>query len=178
MEMYPPPSQPVYKPTAEQLAREQQLRRFNRLYIALPLGLLAFVALGLVLLLLVGVFSPGIVGTEAFISALADIIIILWIMPMLVLMALLVIAFVAMRVNRREKRKLLPEDSLQLRYGRVQPFLWRVESYLDRADVQVNRAADSMTEPLIRNRGRFAAVEAWADILTRPFRKDNQSDGH
>lgn len=177
MEMYPPPSQPAYHPTAEQLAREQQLRRFNRLYIALPLGLLALVAVGLVVLLLVGVFSPGIVGTEAFISALADIIIILWIMPMLVLMALLVIGFVALRLNRRQKRKLLPEDSLMLRYGRVQPFLWRVEGYLDRADAQVNRAADNMTEPLISNHGRAAAAKAWADILTRPFRKDNQSDG-
>jgi hypothetical protein len=128
-------------------------------------------------LLLIGVFSPGIVGTEAFISALADIILILWIMPLLVLMALLIIGFIALRLNRRQKRKLLPADSLLFRYGRLQPFLWRVESYLDRADVQVNRAAEGMTEPLIRNHGRAAAAKAWADILTRPFRKDKHSDG-
>jgi len=177
MEMYPPPRENLFVPTAEQLAREQELRRFNRLYIYLPLGLLALVAVLIVGALLVGVFSPGIMGTEEFISALADIIIILWIMPMLVLMALASIGFIAMAVNRRQQRKLLPADSPLLQHSRVQWFLWRVQSTLGRAEAQVDLAAEKMTDPLIRNHGRIAEVEAWAEIVTRPFRKDDESDG-
>lgn len=176
MEMYPPASPPPYQPTAEQLARERDLRRFNRLYVYLPLGLFAFAALAVVILLLVGVFSPGIVGTEAFISALADVIIILWIMPMLVLIALLVIGFAALVLNRREKRKLLPADSPLRQHGRLQFLLWRVDGYLSRVQAQVNRAADAAVAPLISNHGRAAAVDAWIDILTRPFRRHDENN--
>lgn len=178
MEMYPPPgtNPPPFEPSAEQLARERELRRFNRLAVYLPLGLLALAGIVVVVLLLIGVFSPNITGTEAFISALADIIIILWIMPMLVLMALLIIGYVAWRLNRRQQRKLLPPDSLQLRYGRLQPLLWRAQSLLNRASVQVDQKADMVTNQVIRSKGRVAYVDAWVDILTRPFRRNDERD--
>jgi len=176
MDMYPPPEPPDYHPSAEQLARRKARQRFYRLYMLLPLGLVALVATTIVVLLLIGVFSPGIIGTEAFISALADIILILWIMPMLVLLALFILGFVALTVNRRQQRNLLPEDSPRRQYGRVQLVLWRVQRFLDQASAKVDQTADAMVAPVIRNNGRIEEAEAWWDIATRPLRRDDDRD--
>ena len=111
METYPPHyHEPKFEPTAAQLERDRLLRRRTRLYIYLPLGIVSFIALVLIALILIGLFAPGIQGTEEFISAVADIIVILWIIPMIVLISLLPIAYVAYFVDRRQKRETRSAD--------------------------------------------------------------------
>ena len=90
METYPPHyHEPTFEPTTAQLERDRLLRRRSRLYIYLPLGIVSFIALVLIALILIGIFAPGIQGTEEFISAVADIIVILWIIPMIIMVSLL-----------------------------------------------------------------------------------------
>ena len=176
MDMYPPPEQPSFKPSAEQLQREQALKRFNRLYIYTPVAIGATVAIFLLVLMLIGIFAPGLVGAEAFLSGLADTILVLWMIPMMVLFALGPITYIAYLVNRRQRRQQLPPDSPQLQHSRVELWLWQAQTLLERLARKTETISDQIAQPFIRAGGVEAKVDAWAEILTRPFRSSENDD--
>ena len=176
MESYQPPySEPTFEPTAAQLERDRLLRRRNRLYIYLPLSIISFISIVLIVLILIGIFAPG-TGTEEFISALADIIVILWIIPMILLVSAFPIAYVAYFVNRRQKRKLNPQTGPLAYRSRIQILLWRLQIFMDGAQVKTGEVAPKVAKPVISFNAILAYLVAWLNILTRPFKGSENHD--
>ncbi len=181
MGIYPPPYQePTFEPTAAQLERDQILRRRHRLYVYLPLGVASLIAVTLIVLILIGLFAPGSQGTVVFISAVADIIIILWIFPVMILTALLPITYVAYFANRRQKRKLNPQTGPLAYRSRMQVLLWRIQVFMDQARTKTDQIAPKAAEPIIGFNAYMTYFGAWLNIITRPFRgsTDHDRDGN
>ena len=177
MGTYPPPyHEPTFEPTAAQLERDRLLRRRNLLYIYLPLGIVSFMAAIIIVLILIGLFAPGIQGTEEFISALADVIVILWIFPMMVMVSLLPITYVAYFVNRRQKRKLDPQTGPLAYRSRVQVLLWRIQVFMDQTRVKTGEIAPKVAEPVTSFNAYIAYFGAWLNILMRPFKGSENHD--
>ncbi|MDX1416270.1 MAG: hypothetical protein R3293_18880 [Candidatus Promineifilaceae bacterium] len=168
--------EPTFEPSAAQLERDKELRRRNRLYIYLPFGFVALLSIITILLILIGVFAPGITGTEEFIAALADIIIILWIIPVILLLAVLPILYVAYLVNRRNKRKLDPQTGPLAYRSRVQILLWRVQYFVEKSQTTTNKYAPKVAEPVTRFNSLIAYLEAWLDAILSPIRGSKNKD--
>lgn len=181
MGTYPPPYQePTFEPTAEQLARDRILRRRTWLYIYLPLGLVTLVAIILLVLILIAIFAPGTDGTLIFLSAVADIIVILWIIPAMLMVAILPVAYGAYRLNRRQKRKLDPQAGPLANRSRLQILAWRLQQFMDQVEGKSGELAPRVAKPVTDANAFFAYVGAWFTILKRPFtgRDNHERDRH
>ena len=177
MESYPPPYQePTFEPSAEQLERDRILRRRNRLYIYLPLSIISLISIVLIVLILIGIFAPGIVGTEVFISAVADIIIILWTIPAMIIVAILPVSYFAYLMNRREKRKLDPQTGPLAYRSRIQVFLWRIQLFMNGAQLKTDELAPKVAKPVTDFNAYLTYLGAWLNILIRPLRRSAQDD--
>lgn len=168
--------EPAFEPSAIQLERDKELRRRNRLYIYLPLGIVTFLSIVIIVLLLIGIFAPGITGTEEFIAAVADIIIILWIIPAILLLSLLPIGYVSYMVNRRNQRKLNPQTGPLAYRSRIQVLLWRVQYFVERSQSTTNEYAPKIAQPVTRFNSFIAYVEAWLNALVKPIKGSKNND--
>lgn len=181
MTMYPPSEQAageqeLFSPSAEQLQREQDLKRFNRLYIYFPLGLALVAVLTMLILMLIGIFAPGLVGAEEFLSGLADTILVLWMIPMTVLCAIVPIMYIGYVVNRRQRRAELPPDSPLLQHRRAQMAMWQAQNISDRVEKKTESTSDRIAKPFISLNVFVTYLDAWLMILIRPFRRDDEYD--
>ncbi len=168
--------EPTYQPTPDQLIRDKELRRRNRLYIYLPLGIASFLALLIITILLIGIFTPGIMGTEAFIAAVADIIVILWIIPLIAILSILPIAYLAYLVNRRNNRKMHPQTGPLAYRSRIQILLWRVQYLIERTERKTAEVAPKVAEPVARFNGFLAYIEQWWQLTIRVFKRNNDHE--
>jgi len=181
MTMYPQAEQTTgeeefFQPSAEQLERERALKRFNRNFITIPIVLAVAIVLTITILMLVAIFSPGPAGSLAFLSGLADTILVLWMIPMTVLCAIVPILYIAYLVNRRQRRAELPPESPLLKHSRTEMALWKAQNISDRVDSKSESLSKRIAEPFIRL-GEFSAyILAWLTIVTRPFRSDDNYD--
>lgn len=180
METYKPVEVSPFEPTAEQLTRDKALRRFNRLYIYLPIGIFSAIIIVIITLILIGIFHPRIVGTEEFISALADIILILWLVPLVIVLALVPIGYAAYLSNRRKKRKQSPQTGPLAYRSRVQILLWRLQVMLDRIHDKTEETAPALAEPIINFNSFLTYWESWLNILTKQIfgSGDHDRDGN
>lgn len=144
----------TYEPTAVQIDRAAALRRFNRLYVYLPLGFFSLVALVLVGLMLWGALSPSVVGTREFASGLADLVIILTIMPLMLLCALVPAAALGLVAYRRQQP--------QRDYGRFQTLLWRLDSLVVKSQQAAEKAMPKVANPVIRG---HAFISYWRTLF-------------
>lgn len=171
----PQPEPTVYQPTADQLARDAALRRFNRLYVAVPIGLGVLVALVIIGLFLFLILAPDSIAAAQYISNLADIVMILGTIPLLVLCAILPIAYLAYLANRRQRRAQQPVISGPMaNRSRVQAALWRVESAMDTVKQKTDETAPKVAEPFIYANARFNEAESWLTSIRNAFRRSNQ----
>ena len=153
------------KPSESQRQRTQNLRRFNWLYVYGPLILGALVILVLSILMFWGVFSPNVMGTAAFLSGAADMVIILFAIPAMLLCVLgpvalagLVVMLMKSRQSRQEKKArgdFIPD------HGRLQPLFWRLDQLLVTAASKVDNAGKKVANPLISFNARLAYLDAW-----------------
>lgn len=159
----PAVSEPTtFEPTEVQEERARALRRFNRLFVYLPMsivGLGVFVVVGL---LLWGSFSPNITGTRAFTSALADIILILTIAPVMLLCALFAAGLIGLLVYGSKK----PEGS---KYGRVQTALWKLHNLSDRLQANRQLWADTAARPIIQGRAKLTYYQTLLKLFGKLF---------
>jgi hypothetical protein len=177
MGTYPPPYQePTFEPTAEQLERDRLLRRRNRLYIYLPVGIFSFMVGVIIVIMLIGVLAPGGQTMEEFISAVADIIVILWIIPMMIIISILPVSYVAYLINRRQKRKLNPQTGPLAYRSRIQVLLWRIQVFIGQARTKTDEVAPKVAKPVTTANAYIAYFGAWLNILTRPFRGSTNHD--
>ncbi len=184
----PPPVAPysrtTYQPTAEQLARDEALKRYNRKSITIPVVIISVIAVGLFILLLVLAFGFADTGqARQFIAGMSAFTIIFISIPLIFFMSVLPIAYAAWWFNRREQRKLYPETGPMAYRSRVQVLLWQLESYLKVAQRQVNRGSSAVTDPLIRAHALWAYGEEFVREFEENFTRsethdnDNPSDG-
>lgn len=149
----------VYEPTVTQLERAMARRRFNRLYIYLPLGLASMAIVALVVLMLWGALSPSIVGTREFASGLADIVIILTIMPLLLLCAIVPAGVVGYAVYRRKQP--------QREHGRLQSLFWRLDGLVNKAHDKAETALPKAANPVISGHARMTYWRAFFEKIKR-----------
>jgi hypothetical protein len=162
-------SRPTYKATPEQQVRERTLRRFNRLVVSVPLAILVVAVAALTGYLLWTVFTHS-PESQAyrFLSGLADLILILTILPMLLVCAVgpaLLGYMIYAGVNRR---KLKPGQ----RRSKLQILFWRVDRFIDTVQARLSgRYLTGIARPLIAGHATVAAVRRLLQLLRHGFRK-------
>lgn len=150
-----------YQPTEDQRQRAESLRRFNRLYLYLPIGFATFIAILLIGLMLWFTFAPGQEAFRSFTSGLADVIIILTAVPLTLLCSLPAIIALAIFFNNRQKPK--------REFPRTQVFMWKVDSLISRAQSKTDEVAPRVAEPVIKFHGLLAYINYWRQVITNLF---------
>ena len=152
-----PSRQPSYTPSQEQTERAAAMRRFKQLYVYGPILLASLAAVVLVVLLFWGVFSPNVGGTADFASALADIILIMVLLPPTVLGGILAIGLIVLIARRTQKQRRGTTKTPAQQYGRLRLLLWRLQALLDRIDaVLTEKILPRVTAPVIKGHGLAA----------------------
>ena len=148
-----------FQPSPEQLARKAALHRFNRLYLYLPLGILTAAALVVLVLFLVGIFVPGLTGAAELASGLADVTIILFSIPMMVLCALgpaLLAGIFAFSRDRRKKGLRRMDDG-----GRLQELFWKADNLIQQTQRKAVEITPRLTKPVIMVNAKLAYLQAF-----------------
>ena len=139
-----------FVPTAVQLQRARDLKRFNRLAVYLPLGLLAAAALGFLVYLLILAIWPPYEDTRLFLSGIADIILILFMLPVALIFGLLLVGIFGGVIYWRQSRKEEGEPSLQKKYGRFRILLWKIDQKLSGLYRQLDQLMPKLANPIIK----------------------------
>lgn len=161
MREYSPPETVVYQPTVVQKDRYRALRRFNLLYVYLPIVLCS-----LLILSVIGYFGwqtavqsdPSALMTA---SGLADLILIIVMIPMVIIGLIWPAALIGLgywlykrRQERKERPSSLEEGVL------IQKYTWRAESALDKVLIKVQSVARTIADTVIRMNVWLAGLEA------------------
>lgn len=173
MESYSDPAAPITPepppPTAEQLARAAALRRFNRLTIYLPVGLIIFIWLVLVLALLwltvfgqwVNVSPTQLAYYRNLVRGIADISLIVLFTLMLILGTIPIVLTAAVVKRQRERRALRPAGVRPL------PIMWRLENLV----VTIQQAITGVLPMIARPVTTLHAGAAYVRALLIEIRK-------
>lgn len=153
-----PFSRTTYQPTTEQLARDEERRRYLRRNVYAPIIMAAILVVALLVLIVVLAFGVGTPQIKSLIAGLSALTIILFSIPLIALMTLLPVAWLAFTLNRRQQRKQFPETGPMAYRGRIQIWLWQLDGLLTGAQRGVERGTASLRRPLL-------AVYAWAAYL-------------
>ncbi|MCB8942315.1 MAG: hypothetical protein H6658_00935 [Ardenticatenaceae bacterium] len=154
------------EPTAVQQARAASRQRFNWFFIYTPLIIFSLILLIITGLLIWGALSPNITGTRKFVSGVADIIIILTILPMTLLCLLPSVAVIGVIVYRRRSQEGEPE-----KYGRLQRLFWRIDNILDIVQAKITAVLPKVGQPVIRLNAILAFVTTMLNHLVSLFRR-------
>lgn len=158
----PEQSEPqLYQPSPEQLERAAALQRFNRLYVYIPLAVFSLAAVALVTLMLWGVFSPNVVGTREFVSGLADLVVIMTVMPLLLLCLIGPAAAVGLVVYRRQQPK--------REHGRFHILLWRLDALVTKAQDAISATTPKAAAPVIKGYAWMAFMQTLLENVKKQF---------
>ena len=155
------PSRTLIIPTSAQEERAARIRRFNLLYVYLPVGLLSFIVFVIVLFILVYTLTPLGQDNNILVAALADVIVIVYSVPLMILCAILPTAFVFLSIQSR-RRGIAP-----LRQS--QTFLWRVETELIVVQSVVKSIAQRIARPFLYLNGIGAFIQSFVNRLLKIF---------
>ena len=172
----------TYRPTAEQLARDELRLAYWRRNVRLPILIAAVLVAVLFITLLVLAFGGPWLGFDqaaarSFIAGLAGLTVILIALPLTALMGLLPLAYAAWWYNRRHNRQLYPEMGPMAYRSRVQTLLWQLDGLLDKARRGAQRGGARVTRPLIGLHTRADYWRAFARALQRNFARGQDRDG-
>ena len=150
-----------YRPNAKQIARVAAMRRFNWLYVYTPLLTGSLIFLALIGIMFWGVFSPQVEGTQLFLSAMADVVIILISLPLIMLGLLAPIALggiIFYNYNKRKERKesLDPDPVVA---GKLQRLIWQLDSFLDNVYAKISDVLPKIANPIIQLNSLLAYLE-------------------
>lgn len=166
------------QPTPEQEARRARLRRFNRLVIYLPVGLVALAWIVLVAAL----FWLSIAGDwfaidtdqttyRHLLSGLADVVTILALLPLLLLCALPSIGAIALVVYRRQRKTAAAPQAPSL------PLLWRIENIVRDARDKSAAALPRIARPVINAHATGAFIRKLILELKQIIRQEISRNG-
>ena len=151
---------PPYQPTAEQSARVEALKQRNRLTLYLPLLLLGLPIIA-VMAALIWLSTAGNDATQwqGNVSGIADMVIILSVIPVMLMCAVLPVGAIALVVTGRQK-EWQPIHSLRV-------LLWRSEGLLNQAQDRINQYAPPLIEKTIEGNRRFSYLFTIISRFTR-----------
>jgi hypothetical protein len=155
---------PAYEPDEEQIARAAARRRFNWLYIYMPVLMLTAVILILTGFMIWRVFAPTDAVNAALLSGLADVILILALLPTILIWGAIVALPIGFYIYRYQQQREEPaEDQVYIhKYGRFRVLLWRVDHKLGEGQQLLNeRILPALARPIIRLHALVTAVKAW-----------------
>lgn len=158
-----PYSRTTYRPTAEQLTRDEARRHYLRRNVYAPIIAAVIVVVLLFLLVVALAFGIGTPQAAAFIAGLSALTIILFSIPIIILMSILPIAWLALTLNRRQQRKNYPEFGPMAYRNRLQIWLWQLDGMLDGARYGVERGSAAVRRPLTAIHARAAYIRGFAD---------------
>ncbi|GIK55245.1 MAG: hypothetical protein BroJett015_09080 [Chloroflexota bacterium] len=169
-----PPVTGGFEPSEEQMSRAAALRRFNRLYVYAPVGVVTAVVLLTFLYLLYLALFPPTEETYLFLSGLADFVLIMMLLPVVLIFGLVMTAVIGGYVYYNffmdEADRPIPPAPP---YGRVRTLLWRLDSLLLLIVLpQLRSYSHRITRPIIRFNGWFAYLQSWLDTLRRLVIRD------
>lgn len=167
------PQEPTntFVPTAVQFERVNALKRFNRWMIYVPLGLLTTAVLGLLIYLLIIAIWPPYEDTRFFLSGVADFILILFMLPVMLIFALLLVGIFGGAIYWRQSRKEDGEPSMQRKYGRLRLLLWKVDQKLSDIYQQADKLTPLVANPVIRFNALLAYINTWVAQLTKQLNR-------
>jgi len=163
-----------FEPHAEQVARAAALRRFTRLYVYVPVGLVTAVVLTIFLYLLYLALFPPTEDTYLFLSGLADFVLILMLLPVVLIFGLVMTAVIGGYIYYNyfmdEADRPIPPAPP---YGRVRTLLWRIDSLLLLIVLpKLRHYSYRITRPIVRFNGWFTYIQSWLDSLRRLVIRD------
>ena len=98
-------------------------------------------------------------------------------LPLIAVMSLLPLVYVAWWYNRRQKRQMNPETGPMAHRSRVQTLLWQLDSLLDKAQRTANDGGARATRPLIGLHARADYWRAFAHAVRRNFGRGSGLNG-
>jgi hypothetical protein len=156
--------QPSFEPNEAQVKRAAARRRFNRLYIYTPILLLTAVGLFLTGMMVWSLFTPAAAQNAAFLSGLANIILILVLLPAVIVWGAIVALPITLYIKHYQgRRKPAPADQVYVRrYGRFRLLLWQIDHKLDQLQqLLFERILPALVNPIIRAHRFSAFLKAW-----------------
>jgi uncharacterized membrane protein len=169
---YPEP----FNPSEVQREREASLKRFNRLYVLLPIILIGIISVVIIIAMITTVIAMSITDTVnesliSFISGLADITIILFTIPMIILMISGPVLLGAMISNSRKRRKQGKPAFDQ--GGSFQVLLWKIDNLIQKSQNKTNEVAPQMANQVIRFNESTAYVSAFLRQIASYFKRSS-----
>jgi hypothetical protein len=169
-------SRSSYRPTAEQLARDEARHRDLRRNVYAPIIVAVVVAVVMLVAVIALAFGAEALGISdeqaaAFIAGLAALIVILFAIPAIVVMSILPIAWLALRLNRRQQRRLYPETGPMAYRSRVQTLLWQLDGLLDGLRYGTEDVTARLRRPLVAAHARAAQAHGLIDGLRGKFKR-------
>jgi hypothetical protein len=152
-----------YTPTTVQQERAASIKRFNRLFVYLPISFFSVLAILLTILLLYLSLNPPTDETLSTISGIADSVVILGIVPTLVLCAIVPALFLVTTFQAR-KQGMAPLRQLQF-------LLWRMDSGIGLVRQKVNETAPKIARPFITVHSKFAFFQTLLKRIPHLFRR-------
>lgn len=172
---YPLANAPTtYRPTAEQLARDEARRRDLRRNVYAPIIVAVVLLVVLLAVVIALAFAAGSLGVSTaraaeFVAGLSAIVVILFATPLIVVMSIAPIAWLALTLNRRQKRRLNPETGPMAYRGRVQTWLWQLDGLFDGLRHGAESVTARLRRPLIAAHARAAQLHGLIDGLRGKF---------
>lgn len=164
-------SRTSHRPSAEQLSRDEARRRYLRRNVYAPVIIAAVIVLVLFALIVYLGFVVQTPEAASFIAGLSALTIIFISLPLIVLMAISPIVWLAFTLNRRQSRRNAPETGPMAYRSRVQILLWQLDSLLVKAQNSAARVGATLRRPLITLHARVAYLREMAHgIRSRFFR--------
>jgi uncharacterized integral membrane protein len=152
-----------YEPTQEQAERAATLRRFNMLFVYGPIGLIAGIALGLVIFLLIVALNPPSDDALQFISGLADVALVIALLPLLIVGAAL-LGLIAYGYVRARQQGMAP-------IRQTQRLLWRMDNVAGRLRGRTKEIASIVARPFISANSLVAYVKALMNQVLRLLKR-------
>jgi|CXWK01.1.fsa_nt_gi hypothetical protein len=171
-------SRTTYRPTAEQLARDEARQRYLRRNVYAPVIIAAIIAVAAFVLLFVLAFAVRTPQTAAFIAGMSALVVIMIAMPLTILMAITPIAWLAFKIHGRQQRKHNPETGPMAYRSRLQILLWQLDGLLDQVEDSAVRIGERVRRPLITLYARAAYLRGWLNGLWDKFTRSNDYGHH
>ena len=147
----------AYLPTLEQLERKAALRRFNRLYVYLPLAIFTTIAVIIIIALFWGAFSGDNAQRRIFISALADIVVILGTIPLILAFSIVPIGAIATYFYMRS----LPQQE----HSRTHDFLWQLNNGINKVGNKTEEVAPKLIKPITASNGAYSYLSTFVRTI-------------
>ncbi|MEM7336447.1 MAG: hypothetical protein AAF490_30490 [Chloroflexota bacterium] len=156
--------QSVYQPTPQQLERTRALKRFNLLFVYLPIGLFTAIVLVVMGFLVWLTFGGRAESTLTAVSGMADLILILILIPLVAIGLLGPISLGGLIYWLVQQRKKKQESDPPQQGNLVQRFTWQVET---RSDTFLSKFQDILAkavQPIIQ-------FNAWLESIERAVQR-------